>query len=241
MDAHFYLDSPTISQLVDLLRYRGCLTDSRLGDTLEVSPVLVSWPLGVRPSRSGLSPLLADVEASMVLTGSWRPDALQRWCPNVPLDAFEDWARYGPLVGRQLDRAVRTLQKDPASRRAVVALTGRTSTPPCNCLVHFLTRRGELSVHVYIRSSDLLLGLPYDVGTWSVVGSVVAATLGLARGRLHLYLASLHHYLTAPFPSGSSLLRLGEVPPLPDARVLAARFLDGGDRWLAWSREEASQ
>lgn len=233
------LRSPTIDDLALMLREQGRTVRSRLGDTLEVIGVSCAWPLGARPHRHGMAPLLTDVEASMVLLGSWRPSALRLWCPSVPLDMFEPWAQYGPLVGAQLPRAVRRLQRDPSTRRAVVSLVRTSGIPPCNCLLQFLLRDGRLHVHAYARSIDLKLGLPYDVGTWSVVGSVVASTINAARGDLVLHIGSLHHYLYASFPSGNTLDVLGEVTGLEAARKLADIFLLGGDRWLTWHQEPA--
>lgn len=214
----------------------GTPVRSRLGPTIERSPAVLSWDLGVVPTRKGQSRYLGDVEASMVLLGIWDPAVVHRWCPKVDLSLFEPFARYGPLVGDQLDRCVRLLAKDPTTRRAVVMVGRPRRVPPCHVVVQFLARSGSLDVFVYVRSLDLVYGLPYDARTWAVVGSVVASTLRLSRGRLTLFVASLHAYeRTVATAVGAPSHVLGPVPPLSEARDLARNFVEGGDPWVRWS------
>lgn len=216
----------------------GSSVDSRIGRTIEISPAVLSWDLGVVPCRKGQSRYLGDVEASMVLLGTWDPDAIRRWCPSVDVSLFEPYARYGLLVKKQLDRVVKLLRKDASSRRAVVVLAKSFGVPPCHSLLQFLVRDGCLNTYVFVRSLDFVKGLPYDARTWSIVASVIASTLRLSRGRLVFFVSSFHVYGTdIPSAIGRKNARLGDVPPLMAARLAAKKFLDGGDPWLAWTTE----
>ncbi len=225
---------PTCDDLSRQLEIFGNPVPSRFGQTRELSPAVVSWPLGIVPKRCKQSKYLGDVEASMVLLGKWYPSAVSRWCLGVDLSNFEPYARYGPLVGSQLRRVIWRLSDNPASRQAVVVLARTTGIPACNTVVQFLVRNGQLSVFVYIRSWDAARGLPYDTRIWTVVGAVVAETLRVSRGRLWAMVASLHRYDDGPSFCGNTREQLGPVPPFDQAVQLAKEFLNGGSPWLNW-------
>lgn len=231
------LGSPSLEDIVAYLDRCGTTQPSRVGPTREARVVTLWWPLGTVPTRVGQARYLGDLEASMVLTGAWRPDAVSRWCPRVDLSLFEPYARYGPLARTQVRRVVRLLARDPSSRRALLVLA-RPNVPACNMTVQFLARHGCVDVVAYARSIDVTRGLPYDARTWTVVGSVVAESLGLARGTLSFVVGSLHAYLsdlTIGKLHDGGYSTLCPVPALDVAVQLAHDFLNGGTPWLQWT------
>ena len=74
---------------------------------------------------------------------------------------------------------------------------------PCTVALAFQARNGRLNAHVFMRSSDLWLGWPYDVFTFAVVTTTVCQRLNLILnqeramirpGALYLTAASSHLY-----------------------------------------------
>lgn len=109
--------------------------------------------------------------------------------------------RNGIGVLDQLGWVVGLLKSDPITRRATMAIYDPDidSTDgkdiPCNNWVHFLSRLGELHMHVTIRSNDLMWGWSgINAFEWSAVQEIVAGILGVSVGKLHFSISSLHLY-----------------------------------------------
>lgn len=101
----------------------------------------------------------------------------------------------------QLAWVVDLLKADPISRRAVMSIydpdidSADGKDIPCNNWVHFLSRLGELHMHVTIRSNDLMWGWSgINAFEWSAVQEIVAGLLGVSVGKLHFSISSLHLY-----------------------------------------------
>jgi thymidylate synthase len=106
---------------------------------------------------------------------------------------------YGPRVRPQLDYVYEELQRDPASRRAVISIYSEADQResldvPCTLALHFLIRHGKLDLMVNMRSSDLFLGLPYDVSQFAFLQQVVAGWLSIEPGRYIQWAHSAHIY-----------------------------------------------
>jgi thymidylate synthase len=115
---------------------------------------------------------------------------------------------YGPRIGRQLPYVVSRLASDPDTRQATLTVWTPSPSPskdvPCTVAIDFKVRGGRLNAHVFMRSSDVWLGLPYDLSSFAlltahVVGLVRGvesnATPDLAPGTVYLTAASSHLYL----------------------------------------------
>jgi thymidylate synthase len=85
---------------------------------------------------------------------------------------------YGPPIVRQLDFVVNALRKDRDTRQAVLTTWRQAPAPskdiPCTVSMAFSIRDGKLHQHVYMRSSDAWLGIPYDMFSFACVGIKVA-------------------------------------------------------------------
>lgn len=105
---------------------------------------------------------------------------------------------YGVPIKEQWPRVIETLQRDPSSRQAIIQIyrppTGPTKDVPCTIALQFLIRNRELHVIATMRSSDVWLGLPYDVFNFSMLGNIMAAQLASRLGSLSLNLGSSHLY-----------------------------------------------
>ncbi len=119
---------------------------------------------------------------------------------------------YGPRVRPQLDYVYEELQRDPASRRAVISIYSEADQResldvPCTLALHFLIRHGKLDLMVNMRSSDLFLGLPYDVSQFAFLQQLVAGWLNLDTGRYIQWAHSAHIYGTHVDKAGQVVAR----------------------------------
>jgi thymidylate synthase len=105
---------------------------------------------------------------------------------------------YGVPIKAQWQGLLDLLQRDPDSRQAVLQIYrvphGPTKDVPCTINLQFMVRRGHLEVIANMRSSDIWLGLPYDVFNFTMLGQCMAATLGVRPGPLTMHLGSSHLY-----------------------------------------------
>lgn len=164
-----------------------------------------------------IKPRHALVEALWYLRGESDIAYLQRhgnpfW--NKQAKDGEVGLAYGLLVrwgsrgaSNQLEsRVIDKLVQGESSRRMVVSLCKPdepTVQEACTLGCQFVVREaGRLDLLLHQRSSDLMLGLPFDVVVWSVLLHLVCREVGLrtdgARtlraGRLHVQIGSAHIY-----------------------------------------------
>ncbi len=148
-------------------------------------------------------------EALWILTGDNRVETIAPY--NKHISQFSDDGKtfagaYGPRILDQLDYVVETLKNDPDTRQATLTIWSPRPEPskdiPCTVAIDFKIRHGRLNVHVFMRSSDVWLGLPYDVFNFSMIGAMVCGMLNrdvdtgsqLILGGLFLTAASSHLY-----------------------------------------------
>jgi thymidylate synthase len=96
------------------------------------------------------------------------------------------YGAYGPRIHEQLGYVLRVLANDPTSRQAVMTIW-RNNPPaskdiPCTLSVQFLIRNNKLYCFDTMRSSDLWLGWPYDVFSFSMLSLYIVLLLREGRG-----------------------------------------------------------
>lgn len=104
---------------------------------------------------------------------------------------------YGPHIGAQWRRVADKLRWSPDTRQAVIEIPrprGETKDEPCTLSLQFLQRGGRLHLIATMRSSDVWLGLPYDVFAFTQLQNMMAGELGVARGWFTLHAGSSHLY-----------------------------------------------
>ncbi|MDQ1586445.1 MAG: thymidylate synthase, partial [Actinomycetota bacterium] len=80
-----------------------------------------------------------------------------------------------------------TLKSNPSSRRMVVSAWNvgdipQMALPPCHAMFQFYVADGRLSCHLYQRSADLFLGVPFNIASYSLLTHMFAQQAGLAVG-----------------------------------------------------------
>lgn len=182
---------------------RGVDTVERLGVTTRI---VMRHPL-VTVARRQLSHQFAAAEARWIASGDNSLAALLPYAPSYARysdDGKTLSGAYGPKVVAQLDYVVDTLIRDTSSRQAVINIWRETPQPskdiPCTLSVQWTVRNHELHCFDTMRSSDVWLGWPYDVFSFSMLSHLVAIRLRNAGvrvdrvGQLTLTAASSHLY-----------------------------------------------
>lgn len=92
------------------------------------------------------------------------------------------------------------LKRDPDSRRAVIHIRTpddsiyATKDVPCTLSLQFFIRNEALHLHVSMRSSDVILGIAYDVPAFTLMQEILANELGVGLGEYVHTSNSLHCY-----------------------------------------------
>lgn len=205
--------------------------------TYELPQVTVSTrlsdPVLTIPER-GLNYRFMAAEARWIIEGQ---DEVKLISPyNSKIAAFSDdgqrfFGAYGPPYRTQLPYVIQKLIEDPDSRQAGLTLWRQnppaTKDVPCTVALFFQLRGGVLNIHVFMRSSDAWLGLPYDLFNFSMLGYHVLGFLNqrhkgagtgvnLFPGSLFLTMASSHLYEQH---RESAKTILAAYPDLTDARL----------------------
>ncbi|MGO8148708.1 thymidylate synthase [Rhizobium leguminosarum] len=149
-------------------------------------------------------------ESLWVLAGRDDIEWLTRYLPRAPnySDDGKTWrAGYGPRLRRwhgktdQVDKVRKLLLDDQSSRRAVMGLFDPqkdfvdSRDIPCNNLLSWLIRDGQLHLSVVLRSNDAMWGFSgANAFEWSVLHELMAKWLGTDVGTVTFFAASFHLY-----------------------------------------------
>lgn len=216
-----------------LVAPRGRLTKEIPQRTIEVN---MRQPVLRMPKRE-LSYKFMAAEAYWILTGDDRVETIAPY--NNRIAEFSDdgerfFGAYGPKILAQLPYIIDKLNEDSMSRQAGLTIWREnppaTKDYPCTVAIFCSIRENRLNLHVFMRSSDLWLGVPYDVFNFSMLGHLVCCKLNSTRlsdnyvtpGVLYLTAASSHLYETNWDSAVECLLSL----PLPQSNTPKHLHLD---------------
>uniref|UniRef100_A0A6C0BD52 thymidylate synthase n=1 Tax=viral metagenome TaxID=1070528 RepID=A0A6C0BD52_9ZZZZ len=111
------------------------------------------------------------------------------------------WRNFGGSGFDQISYIVNLLKTDPNSRRIVLSswcppdIFTDSCLPPCHVLYCFnVNSKGELMCHLTQRSSDVGVGLPWNIASASILINLLAKTCGLVPGSLDITLCNAHIY-----------------------------------------------
>jgi thymidylate synthase len=180
----FSINNAWLRGLDNLLRFGEHISPRGI-DTLEIPQATFTInmlkPVLTIPERS-LNYRFMAAEALWILNGDNRVETIAPY--NSKISQFSDdgktfFGAYGPEFVKQLPYVVRKLIDDPNSRQAGMTFWRQcppaTKDVPCTVALFFQIRGRRLNVHVFMRSSDIWLGLPYDVFNFSMIGHMVCA------------------------------------------------------------------
>ena len=150
-----------------------------------------------------------------------RGDTNVAWLREHNVSIWDEWAdadgELGPVYGRQwrawpapdgrtidqISIVLRQLRQAPDSRRMIVSAWNvgeldRMKLQPCHAMFQFYVAKGRLSCHLYQRSADFFLGVPFNIASYALLTHMIAQQSDLEAGELvwtggdcHLYLNHL--------------------------------------------------
>jgi len=100
----------------------------------------------------------------------------------------------------QLIELVESLKKDPYSRRHILSAWNPgelelMALPPCHLLAQFyVSSNNELSCHMYQRSADMFLGVPFNIASYALLTHMLAKVTDLNVGKLIISFGDVHIY-----------------------------------------------
>lgn len=197
----------TTREFGERVEVRGKMTRETLQRTIHVN---MRNPVLMVPNRK-MSYTFALAESHWILTGDNRVETIKPY--NARIADFSDdgkvfFGAYGPKIMDQIKYVVDKLCQDSMTRQAGLNIWREnppdTKDLPCTIAMFFNIRKGQLNAHVFMRSSDIWLGIPYDVFNFSMVAHAVCALYntqlaeadGVSPGTLYLTAASSHLYET---------------------------------------------
>ncbi|MFP6809112.1 MAG: thymidylate synthase [Pseudomonadales bacterium] len=117
------------------------------------------------------------------------------------------WRSWKCNDGRQIDQlqdAIDTIISNPDSRRIIVnawnpgeADVNQVALPPCHSFFQFYVADGKLSLHMYQRSADMFLGVPFNIASYSLLLHMIARITDLTPGDFIHTIGDAHIYLDA--------------------------------------------
>ena len=70
----------------------------------------------------------------------------------------------------------------------------KMALPPCHVLFQFYVADGKLSCHLYQRSADIFLGVPFNIASYALLTLMIAQVSGLKPGEFVHTFGDVHLY-----------------------------------------------
>jgi len=137
-------------------------------------------------------------------------------------DFGNDYNRHGSVHIKETDQLknlIEGLIKDPNGRRHIInswnaGELDKMALPPCHVMSQFYVNKNkELSCHMYQRSVDVFLGLPFNIASYALLTHLIAHHCNLKVGELIISTGDTHIYTNHIEQVKEQLSR--ETYPLP--------------------------
>lgn len=105
----------------------------------------------------------------------------------------------GALTFDQIGWVINEIKSNPNSRRLVIsawhpANATVSKLPPCHYSFAFNVNSGKLNCHLTQRSGDIALGIPFNLGAYSLLTQIIAQETGLELGEFAHTIIDAHIY-----------------------------------------------
>jgi thymidylate synthase len=99
----------------------------------------------------------------------------------------------------QIKELIDGLKNNPNSRRHILSAWNvgeidKMALPPCHVMSQFYVNRNYISCHMYQRSADMFLGVPFNIASYALLLSIIAEILGLKPKRFIHSFGDAHIY-----------------------------------------------
>ncbi|HSM55666.1 MAG TPA: thymidylate synthase [Candidatus Sulfomarinibacteraceae bacterium] len=163
-----------------------------------------------------------------------------RYLKENGVSIWDEWAdedgELGPIYGYQwrcwpapdgahhdqITHLLEQLRHNPHSRRHIVSAWNvadieNMALPPCHVLFQFYVAEERLSCHLYQRSADVFLGVPFNIASYALLTMMVAQVTGYEPGHFVHSFGDVHLYTNH---LEQARLQLQRIPfPLPTMRL----------------------
>ena len=158
------------------------------------------------------------------ITHGTREDKTTIWTPNALAPYWKERAEFegdlGPVYGvqwrdwithskvdndtymsiDQVAELIEGLKADPYSRRHILSAWNvgeleHMALPPCHVMSqYYVSKSNELSCHMYQRSVDTFLGLPFNIASYALLTHMIAQVCDMKVGELVISTGDTHIY-----------------------------------------------
>jgi len=128
-----------------------------------------------------------------------------RYLNDNGVSIWNEWADnngdLGPVYGKQwrswsapnnetidqISNLLINIRENPDSRRHIISAWNvsdveNMALPPCHCLFQFYLSNNKLSCHLYQRSADVFLGVPFNIASYALLTHMIAHVSNLNVG-----------------------------------------------------------
>ena len=114
----------------------------------------------------------------------------------------KQWRSWECRDGRSVDQIsnlISNLKNSPQSRRHIISAWNvgdveNMALPPCHCLFQFYVSNNKLSCHLYQRSADVFLGVPFNIASYALLTHMIAHVCKFEVGDFVHTLGDAHIY-----------------------------------------------
>jgi len=128
------------------------------------------------------------------------------WKPKAKFDGdlgrvygvqWRNWKRPDGTSVDQLREVIEKIKTNPYDRRLIVSAWNpgeldQMALPPCHMMFQFFVADGKLSLHMYQRSCDMFLGVPFNIASYALLLHIVARLTNLEPDELIITLGDAH-------------------------------------------------
>ena len=144
----------------------------------------------------------------------------KNWPSKVQIDYDAKSAHWETID--QIKEVIKSIRTNPEGRRHIVtawnpAEIASMALPACHCLFQFYVSDNKLSCHMYQRSADVFLGVPFNIASYALLTNIIAHQTNLGVGDLVISFGDVHIYNNHRDAVAEQLAR--EPRPLPHVSI----------------------
>tara|TARA_B100001057_G_scaffold116927_1_gene115510 strand:- start:17096 stop:17959 length:864 start_codon:yes stop_codon:yes gene_type:complete len=129
----------------------------------------------------------------------------------------------------QIQDLLTNIKENPNSRRHILSAWNvgeldKMALPPCHVMSQFHINGKEISCHMYQRSADMFLGVPFNIASYALLLSIFAKILGLKPRRFIHSFGDAHIYKNSIEQVKEQISR--SPKPLPTLKIPNIKSLD---------------